>query len=268
MLDIVYGEATDPGQRARNEDATSIFVPRSRREVQARGWMFALADGAGGHDAGEVASSKAVQVMAEGFAEAEEQTSLTSLLPRLIQHANAAVYDEALNAQWRHQHMATTMVACAVRCDQATIAHVGDSRCYLIRNGDAEPLTQDHSWVEEQRKQGLISDSEAETSESRHILTRALGAERFVTSECTTVALRPRDMLILCSDGLYAKLGRKWLANAATRRVDDPGVIAQELVRDAVRMDGSDNATALVITVRSVEAVAMYRGRQYVRTGA
>ena len=268
MLDIAYGQATDPGRRSRNEDATCVFVPRSRHEVQVRGWMFALADGVGGHDAGEEASSRAVQVLAKGFAEAEEQTSLTSLLPRLIQHANAAVHDESLNPRWRQQRMATTLVVCAVRHDRATIAHVGDSRCYLVRSGRVEMLTRDHSWVEEQRKQGLISESEAQESESRHVLTRTLGIERFVTADTVSISLRPLDTLILCSDGLYSKLGCEGMKSAVVRHPDDPGVIAHELVRDAICLDGSDNATAVVISIRTVEAIAMYRGRQYARPGA
>lgn len=267
MLDIVFGQATDPGQRARNEDATSVVEPRSRREAQMRGWLFALADGVGGHNAGEVAASRAVQVIARGFAEAEEQTSLVSLLPRLIQHANASVYDEALNPQWRQLRMATTVVACALRHNQATIAHVGDSRCYLVRDGHCEPLTRDHSWVEEQRSQGLISEAEAAEAESRHVLTRTLGLERFVTAEVVTATLRPQDILILCSDGLYGELGNKGMANSVAAGRGNPQLISQTLVRDAVRMDGSDNATAVVILIRSVEAMAMYRGRQYARPG-
>lgn len=265
MLDIVYGIGTDPGQRARNEDATAVFVPRSRREVQARGWMFALADGAGGHASGEKAASKAVTTMVKGFGEAVEQTSLNSLMPRLIQHANAAVYDEALNPQWRQKGMASTVVACAIRQDQAVVAHVGDSRCYLIRDGNLDLLTRDHSWVEEQRRQGLLTEAEAETSESRHVLTRALGMDRFVTAETSVLTVRAKDTLILCTDGLYAKLGSASMASMLSQRAEDPSMVAQELVREAIRLDGSDNATALVIHIRSVEATAMYRGRQYIR---
>lgn len=267
MLDITYGEATDAGLRPRNEDATCAFVPRSRREIQTRGWLFALADGVGGLNAGGVASSKAMQVIAEGFAVAEEHTSLSTLLPRLIQHANATVYDDALNPQWRHQRMATTVVACALRYDQATIAHVGDSRCYLVRDRHAELLTQDHSWVEEQRRQGLISEVEAEASESRHILTRTLGVERFVAADCTTIALRPRDTLILCSDGLYAKLGGDGMARSVAGHEEDAPAIARDLVCEAIAADASDNATAVVVCVRSVEAMALYRGRPYSRPG-
>lgn len=268
MLNLVYGEATSTGRRVQNEDATAIFAPRSRREEQVRGWMFALADGVGGLDAGEVASSMAVRVVAEGFASADEQTSLASLMPRLIQHANAAVYDEALNPQWRHQQMATTIVACALRGDQATVAHVGDSRCYLIRDGSAKVVTRDHSWVEEQLREGLISEAEAAASESRHILTRSLGRERFVVPETTTMGLHAGDTLILCSDGVYASLGGDALVQIVLRQAENAQAAAEHLVREAVRVDGSDNATTQVIRVRAIEAMAMYRGRPYARPGA
>ena len=265
MLDIIYGQTTDAGRRAENEDAMGFYAPRSRGEVQARGWMFAVADGVGGLHAGEVASTTAIQVLVDGFARAEEQTSLASLLPRLIQYANSAVRDEGLSPEWRGKGIATTVVACALRGDQAYISHVGDSRCYLIRDGRADSLTQDHSWVDEQVRQGLISEDEALTSESRHILTRTLGPERFVTADTTTVTLHPNDVLVLCSDGLYASLGAETMARIAAQNPNDAQAIANELVRAAIAADGSDNATALVIRIRSVESMAMYRGRPYVR---
>ncbi|HUY82613.1 MAG TPA: protein phosphatase 2C domain-containing protein [Acidobacteriaceae bacterium] len=265
MLDIIYGQATDAGRRSENEDAMGVYAPRSRGEIQARGWIFAVADGVGGLSAGEVASATAVQVLVDGFARAEEQTSLASLLPRLIQYANSAVRDEGLSPEWRSKGIATTVVACALRGDQAYIAHVGDSRCYLIRDGHADSLTKDHTWVDEQVRQGLISEDEALTSESRHILTRTLGPERFVTADSTTVTIHPNDVLVLCSDGLYASLGAPKMAHLAARNSKNPQSIANNLVHEAITIDGSDNATALVICVRSVESMAMYRGRTYVR---
>jgi protein phosphatase len=148
MLDVVYGQASDAGKlRPHNEDAAEAFIPRSRQESRSRGWMFAVADGVGGRDLGEIASGKAVQVMAQGFAQAAEGTSLTSLMARLIQHANAAVHDEGLSPERLGRHMATTVVSCALRHDQAVIAHVGDSRCYQVRDGNANLLTRDHTWV-------------------------------------------------------------------------------------------------------------------------
>lgn len=158
--------------------------------------------------------------------------------------------------------MATTIVACALRHDQAVIAHVGDSRCYQVRGGSANLLTRDHTWVTEQRKLGLITELEAEQSESRHILTRSLGPELFVTVETGSVSLKPGDVLVLCTDGLYGAMYAEDIARIASQ-TKDADVIAQELVNYAVEVDGSDNATAQVIQVRSTEPMGMYRGRLY-----
>lgn len=263
MLDVVFGQASDAGKvRPHNEDSLVAFVPRSRQELRSRGWMFAVADGVGGMDLGEVASAKAVEVMAAGFAQAPEGTSLASLLTRLIQHANAAVHDEGLHPDRRGRHMATTMVACALRHDQAIVAHVGDSRCYHVRGGNANLLTRDHTWVAEQQKLGLITAVEAEHSEKRHVLTRSLGPELFVTVDTSSFALKPGDVLVLCSDGLYGAMYPEDIARIASQN-KDAQLLAQELVRYAVDVDGSDNATALVIQVRSTEPMGMYRGRLY-----
>src|ERR1019366_6897819 len=121
-------------------------------------------------DLGEVASSTAISVLTEEFEKAQSGAMLISLLPRLIQFANSAVHDRTLSPEYRGKKMATTLVACALRHDQAIVSHVGDSRCYLVRNGVAKQVTQDHTWVNEQRKMGLISLSEMAQSESRHLL--------------------------------------------------------------------------------------------------
>jgi PPM family protein phosphatase len=268
MLDLVFGQASDPGKvRTNNEDAAGSFQPRSRQEARARGWLFAVADGVGGLEMGEVASAKAIAVVTAGFAEAQEGTSLLGLLPRLIQHANAAVHDEKLQPARRGRSMATTIVCCALRHDQAIVSHVGDSRCYLVRDGHAAAVTRDHTWVNEQRKLGLLSAAAASTSDARHILTRSLGPELFVTADTTSVPVRPGDRLVLCSDGLYSGIGEKEIASLVSQKkeIDE---IARELVGYAVEVDGSDNATAQVIAIRAVERVAMYRGRIYTLPGS
>jgi protein phosphatase len=192
MLDVVYGQASDVGRvRPHNEDAAGAATPRSRQESRSRGWMFAVADGVGGLDLGEVASARAIEVIAEGFARCTEGVSLASLLPSLIQQANSAVHDEGLHSERRGRHMATTIVACALRHDQAVISHVGDSRCYQVRDGKALQLTRDHTWVAEQRKLGLITAAEAERSESRHVLTRSLGPPLFRSSPGTALSSAP-----------------------------------------------------------------------------
>ena len=263
MLDVIFGQTSDPGKlRTNNEDAMTSFVPRSRQEARSHGWMFAVADGVGGSDLGEVASARAVRVLAEEFPLAPPGTELVSLLPRLIQHANAAVRDERLDPERRGKRMATTVVSCALRYDQATISHVGDSRCYLVRNGKASALTSDHTVVNEQRKLGLISAVEAAQSEVRGVLARALGAEPFVTADTRTLPIRKDDFLVLCSDGLYSGMYEEDIARIVLQR-KDMQQIAEELVRYAVEVDGSDNATAQVISIGSVESLAMYRGRPY-----
>lgn len=265
MLEIEFGQASHPGKvRTNNEDCTGFFRPKSRQEARSRGWLFVLADGVGGLEMGEVASAKAVEVICAGFAQAPEHTSLLALLPRLIQHANGAVYDEGLTPERRGKPMGTTVVACAVRHDQACIAHVGDSRCYHVRDGHAVAVTHDHTLVTEQRRLGLISQAEAAASASRHVLTRSLGAELFVTADTTTVSLRAGDRLLLCCDGLHGALSESEIG----RRVSRPGDlddIARDLVHAAVDADGSDNTTAQIIAVHSVEPMAMYRGRLYPR---
>lgn len=263
MLDVVFAQASDPGKiRTNNEDAMGSFIPNSRHQARSHGYLFAVADGVGGMDLGEVASATAVSVLVEEFEKAQSGAMLISLLPRLVQFANAAVHDCTLAPEFRGKKMATTVVACALRHDQAIVSHVGDSRCYLVRGGVAKQITQDHTWVNEQRKMGLVTADEAATSDSRHVLIRSLGPEMFVSPDTIALTVRPADVLVLCSDGLHDEMPEKTIAAIVSQNksVDE---IAHELVMRGVEIDGNDNTTAQVIRVRSVEQVGMYRGRPY-----
>ena len=263
MLDVQFGQASDFGKvRTNNEDAMGSFIPASRHQARSHGYLFAVADGVGGMDLGEVASATAISVITEEFAKAQAGTMLISLLPRLIQHANAAVHDCGLAAEYRGKKMATTLVACALRYDQAIVSHIGDSRCYLVRNGKARQVTQDHTLVNEQRKMGLISIDEIADSDSRHVLIRSLGPEMFVSPDTTALTLQPGDVLILCTDGLHDEMKETMIAEIVSHKKNMEEV-ARELVTRAVEIDGGDNTTAQVIRVRSVEQVGMYRGRPY-----
>ncbi len=263
MLDVQFGGATDFGKvRTNNEDALGSFVPVSRHQARSHGFLFAVADGVGGLDLGEVASATAIKVVTEQFGSAQAGTMLISLLPRLIQHANAAVHDRTLEPQFRGKKMATTLVACAMRYDQAVISHVGDSRCYLIRNGKARQITQDHTLVNEQRKMGLLSASDIAQSDSRHVLIKSLGPEMFVSPDTTAITLQTGDTLVLCTDGLHDEMPEETIAEIASQK-KGADEIARELVMRAVELDGGDNTTAQVIRVRSVEQMGMYRGRPY-----
>ncbi len=263
MLDVQFGQASDFGKvRTNNEDAMGSFLPSSRQQARSHGYLFAVADGVGGMDLGEVASSTAISVLVEEFSRAQAGTLLAGLLPRLVQHANAAVHDCTLAPEYRGKRMATTLVACALRHDQAIVSHVGDSRCYLVRNGQARQVTQDHTLVNEQRKMGLISEAEIAESDSRHVLIRSLGPEMFVSPDTTALTVQAGDVLVLSTDGLHDEMSDRAIA-AIVSQNKDIEEIARELVARAVEIDGGDNTTAQVIRIRSVEQVGMYRGRPY-----
>ncbi len=263
MLDVQFGQASDFGKvRTNNEDAMGSFLPSSRQQARSHGYLFAVADGVGGMDLGEVASSTAISVLVEEFSRAQAGTLLAGLLPRLVQHANAAVHDCTLAPEYRGKRMATTLVACALRHDQAIVSHVGDSRCYLVRNGQARQVTQDHTLVNEQRKMGLISEAEIAESDSRHVLIRSLGPEMFVSPDTTALTVQAGDVLFLSTAGLHDEMSDRAIA-AIVSQNKDIEEIARELVARAVEIDGGDNTTAQVIRIRSVEQVGMYRGRPY-----
>ena len=158
--------------------------------------------------------------------------------------------------------MATTLVACALRYDQAIVSHVGDSRCYLVRNGQATQVTQDHTSSTSSAKWASSPQTKSPTSDARHVLIRSLGPEMFVSPDTTALTLQAGDVLVLCTDGLHDEMKEPMIAEIVSQNktMDE---IARELVARAVEIDGGDNTTAQVIRVRSVEQVGMYRGRPY-----
>jgi PPM family protein phosphatase len=264
MLDLEFAELSDPGKvRVHNEDYLGHSIPATVEERTARGWLFALADGVGGEDRGEVASQMAVETVLAGFRHSVPGESSTTLLARLVQAANLKIYETAAVSPGGSS-MSTTLVACLVRFDRAMIAHVGDSRCYLIRRGKAKALTRDHTLVAEQVRLGLLSAEEARDSERRHVLSRSLGANMIVHPELDEHQLWPGDLLLLSSDGLHGSLSAEEIA-ATTGKHRDLGRMVEDLVSLASRKDGSDNLSAQLIRINEVERIGMYRGRPYRR---
>jgi PPM family protein phosphatase len=263
MLDLEFTQLSDLGLvREGNEDYLGSFLPATPAEVRSRGWLFALADGVGGHERGEVASRTAVESVLDGFRNAPPGAQLNSLLPKLVQTANSQVYAAARTSGNTEGSMATTLVLCALRFDQAVISHAGDSRCYLIRDGRATPLTRDHTLVAEQANLGLLSAQEAAESPTRHILSRAVGIEMMLAPDTTKIQVSPDDVLMLCSDGLHGSLPSAEIAYVITQRRDLEAA-AERLVAIANERDGSDNVSVQLIRINSVERMGMYRGRPY-----
>jgi protein phosphatase len=263
MLDVDFAHLSDCGRvRGSNEDYLGYVVPATPAQVRAHGWLFALADGVGGQERGEVASRTAVESLLAGFHAAAGGDLHTTLLPRLVQEANVRVYEMGRAASAGGVPMATTVVACALRFDRAVVAHVGDSRCYLIRRGHAKLLTRDHTVASEHVRLGLLSAQDAAEAPTRHLLTRSLGTELFVGVETSDNQVLAGDVLLLCSDGLHGAVRASEMAHLVSQG-GDLNAAGQKLVALANQRDGSDNISVLLIRVRSVERVGMYRGRPY-----
>ncbi|MGH9445745.1 MAG: PP2C family protein-serine/threonine phosphatase [Terriglobia bacterium] len=263
MLEVEFAELSDRGRvREGNEDYLGHALPATPAQTRSMGWLFTLADGVGGQEQGEVAARTAVESLLDGFRGADRGEPHTTLLPRLVRTANTLVYQAGQEAAPGGVAMATTLVACALRFDRVVVAHVGDSRCYLLRQGRAMALTRDHTVANEQVRLGVLSAEKVSESPTRHLLSRSLGNDLFVGVETCENQLYRGDVLLLCSDGLHGALTSAEIARTAS---DSPhlDVAAKDLISIANQRDGSDNISVQLIRVRSVERVGMYRGRPY-----
>jgi protein phosphatase len=257
MLDIDFAEISDCGPvREHNEDFVGHALPSNPQQIRNRGWLFTLADGVGGQERGEVASRLTVETVLAEYAKASAGENHSTLLARAIQAANSRVYEAA------HGGIATTLVACALRFDRATIAHVGDSRCYLIRNGRPQLLTRDHTVNNDQRRLGLFANSEVSKAFTRNVLSRSIGNNLFVAPEISEHSVKAGDLLLLCSDGLHGAVPNDKIARIAASAPTLKDA-AQQLITTANQSDGGDNVSVQLIRVKDVEAVGMYRGRPY-----
>src|SRR5579863_903681 len=263
MLDLEFAERTDVGRvRDHNEDYMGYAAPATPAQVRTHGWLFVLADGVGGQEKGEVASKTAVETIVGGFHDAKDGESHSAVLQRLVQRANTTVFESAVTGGRSTAGMATTIVACALRYDRVSVAHVGDSRCYLIRNGKAAQITRDHTVASEQVRLGLVTAQEAAEGETNHILSRSLGTELVANVDTNDHQIFPGDVLLLCSDGLHGVVDSSEMAAICGQGQDLPPA-AEKLVALANDRGGSDNISVQLIRIRGVERMGMYRGRPY-----
>jgi serine/threonine protein phosphatase PrpC len=272
MLELEFAEQSDCGlKREGNEDALGHVRPATAAQVRDQGWLFVLADGMGGHAQGEVASQLAVDTMLAGFRKIPKGVVHASLLPKLVQEANTAVYEEGRKSKARGASMGTTLVACALRFDSAVIAHVGDSRCYLFRNGAGVLLTRDHTMAAEQLRLGILSSADLQSNgivdhdpqNTRNLLTRSLGFDLFVAADVSTVNVIPGDILLLCSDGLHGYVSDADIEAIVDANSEDLTKAAAALVAAANDAGGHDNVSVQLVRVVGVERMGLYRGRPY-----
>ncbi|HEY8638126.1 MAG TPA: Stp1/IreP family PP2C-type Ser/Thr phosphatase [Solirubrobacteraceae bacterium] len=237
-----YEKATDTGrQRRHNED--SVF---------ARPPLFVVADGMGGAQAGEVASRLAVAQFAEGLPDGPGPEE--ARLAERVTEANAAIH-KVSREDAKRAGMGTTLTAAYVGADGVAIAHVGDSRAYLLRDSRLERLTDDHSLVEELVRKGQLSPEEADDHPQRSIITRALGPEPDVEVDRRTTPARDGDVFVLCSDGLTSMVSESEVAAILARASDLRGAV-RALIAAANDAGGRDNITVIAFRVEEVEGGA------------
>jgi PPM family protein phosphatase len=234
-VNVSFGVASDVGLvRTGNEDSFLAEEP-----------LFVIADGMGGHVAGDVASSTAIDAIEENRNQANAEDPQT--LAGLVHEANAAIWERATGDS-SLQGMGTTCTLVYIDGPRAHVAHVGDSRAYRLRDGHLEQLTEDHTLVARMVKEGKIPAEEAERHPQRNIVTRVLGAASEISVDLLAIDLDDGDRLLLCSDGLNSMVDRGDI-EAVLERERDPQRAADALVELANEAGGEDNTTVLVIDV-------------------
>ena len=251
---ILGGGATDMGRvRSNNEDCFRLVQPLN---------LFVLSDGMGGEAHGEIASALAVETVVKHCVEADSSpapplygnppSGLSAYTKRLISAvhlANRNIYNSAQEHP-EQAGMGATLTALWIAGNALSIAHVGDSRAYLLRNGVLEQLTSDHSLVAEQVRRGIISANEAEESEMQSVLLRALGTQAEVEVDSEEQALFPRDLLLLCSDGLTRMVTDPEIAGTLQAETD-PQKASERLIALANETGGVDNISVIVIRLEN-----------------
>jgi len=244
------GARTDMGRvRENNEDKIDILEPDEPSVLATKGRFYAVADGMGGAQAGQIASELALKTVFRSYY-ASRTSDVGEALKEAVAEANRYLLDVARMIPDR-SGMGTTFTGAVVREEEMIIAQVGDSRCYLLRGGRMEQVTEDHSWVQEQVSRGAMTLEEAEMSPFRNVITRSLGAAPEVEPELFAVKLEPGDRYVLCSDGLSGMMTDSELFELA--REGSASVAAWNLVDRAVENGGKDNVTVVVLDVQAVE---------------
>jgi len=242
MLYLEHFGATDAGKvRRNNEDALLLGAGRDAT-------LFAVADGIGGFEAGEVASGIAVEALKEVESGGSVEGAIREANRRILAASRS---DEGLSG------MGTTVVAVRFGGSEeepvAEVFHVGDSRAYLFRDGELSPITEDHSLVAELVRSGSLTRAQANEHPQRNLITRALGADESVAVDSTTVPVRPGDRFLLCSDGLTDMVPEPALEEmlrAAASAEEPPEKVVRDLVAAALDAGGGDNVTVVVVDVR------------------
>jgi protein phosphatase len=250
-MNITYKALTDVGRKRKGNEDSHVVNPEQR--------LFVVADGMGGHAAGEVASRVAVDSINEFVCLTSGDEEITwpfglddgmsydgNRLKTAIRHANRKVLD-ATREKNEYEGMATTVAAVLVDGSEANLGHVGDSRIYCFGGGQLQQLTSDHSWVNEQLQSGIISADQARNHPLRNVVTRALGGKLELAVDMQTRTMREGEILLICSDGLTTMVPDPRIEALLGESEGDLEKAASSLVEAANNQGGEDNITVVLI---------------------
>jgi PPM family protein phosphatase len=229
---------TDTGRKRRHNEDSYVCDPP----------LFAIADGVGGAQAGEVASRLAATALQERDGEGDPEEQVV----HLIREANRRIYQRS-GEDSNLAGMSTTITVALVQDGEVTIGHVGDSRAYLVRGGQLEQLTDDHSLVGELTRAGKLSEKEAESHPQRSVITRAVGSDPDVDVDTFVVEAQPNDLYLLCSDGLTDMVSDEDILRIVNGNRDELKAAAKKLVKAANQAGGEDNITVVFFEVKEAE---------------
>lgn len=254
MLEIEADGLSDAGpHRETNEDSIGRFAPADQVALERKGYLYVVADGLGGHQAGEVASASAVATLGEEYYSPSNHTRIEPALRQAVQAANLRIH-ELTHRHPEYRSMETTLSAVAIAASQAYIAHIGDTRVYHWRAGRLTQLTSDHSEAAELVRLRVLKPERVRDHPGRNVLTRTLGSRLIPRPDYLRQPVLAGDQFALCSDGLWSELEDDELADVLAAH--SPSAACQELLGRALARDCADNVSIQVIRVVAIDSSA------------
>jgi protein phosphatase len=258
MLELEASGLTDAGpHRETNEDSIGEFAPSDPLALQRKGYLYVVADGLGGHNAGEVASSSAVATLGEEYYSPSNHTRVEPALRQAVQAANLRIH-ELTHRNPEYRSMETTLSALAIAGAQAYIAHIGDTRIYHWRAGRLSQLTSDHSEAAELVRMRVLKPERVRDHPGRNVLTRTLGSRLIPRPDYLRQPVMAGDQFAMCSDGLWSEIEEVELAQVLAEY--DPTQACRELIDRALARDCTDNVSIQVIRVQTIAGATSEAG--------
>jgi protein phosphatase len=252
MLEVIAAGLSTPGRvREHNEDSHAVVSPEEPGLLQRKGHLLAIADGLGGLNAGEVASATAIRAVVDSYYAPTSPGRIEPALQHAVQMANLKVH-EAARTNPAHRAMQTTLTCLVLAGQFAYVAHVGDTRVYLVRSNDLTLLTNDHSEAAELVRLRLAKPESLAEHPRRNVLTRTVGGQMILRPDFRRVPLQPGDSFVVCTDGLWSEVGEEEIREAASH--DSPHDGCRFLIDLQLGRSSLDNATVQVVKVVALDA--------------